>query len=101
MTAQMSLDDALTARDEALAQVEVDADAQDRLVIDQAIRAVANYGHPFSANDVRPLLPLVRTSLVGARFMAASKAGLIRRTGWVTSTDPGTHARPIGLWVIS
>lgn len=90
--------DPVRRRDRALADVEGDADAQDRAVIDQAIRAVAARGRPFSANDVRHLLPVVRTSLIGARFLAAAKAGVITRIGYVVSTDPGTHARPIAQW---
>lgn len=86
-------------RDDAVALVESSADDQDRKVIDQAIRAVAQSGKPFSANDIRPVLPRVRAALIGARFLAASKRGEIRKVGFVQSTDPGTHAHPVALWI--
>lgn len=95
---QLELGQAL--RDEGVARVEAASDDQDRAVIDQAIRAVAERGEPFSANDVRPLLPPgIRPALVGARFLAASKRRQIVKVGWVPSTDPGTHAHPVALWV--
>lgn len=97
MTEQLMLGQ--TLRDEGIAKVEAASDDQDRAVIDQAIRVVAERGRPFSANDVRPLLPAgIRPALVGARFMAASRRREIRKLGWVPSTDPGTHAHPIALW---
>lgn len=91
MTGQLTLD-------EAIQRVEDSADAWDRHVIDQAIREVAARGVPFSSNDVRPLLPAVRSALIGARFLAARKRGEIRRIGYVPSTDPGTHSHPVALW---
>lgn len=94
---QLELGQAL--RDKGIARVECAADDQDRAVIDQAIRVVADRGRPFSANDVRPLLPPgIRPALIGARFLAASKRRQIRKLGWVPSTDPGTHAHPVALW---
>lgn len=99
MTEQLTLDGA-ALRDEALAQVEEASDDWQRAVIDQSIREVAAWGRPFSANDCRPLLPPgIRPALVGARFMAASRRGDIRKVGWVASTDPGTHAHPVAQWV--
>lgn len=95
---QLELGQAL--REEGIHRVEDASDDQDRAVIDQAIRAVAERGRPFSANDVRPLLPPgLRPALVGARFMAASRRKMIRKVGWVPSTDPGTHAHPVAQWV--
>jgi hypothetical protein len=94
---QLELGQAL--RDTALAQVEAASDEWERAVIDQAIRALADRGRPFSANDVRPLLPPgVRPALVGARFMAASRRLEIVEVGLVRSTDPGTHAKRITIW---
>lgn len=88
-----------TLRDEGMALAEDASDEWERLVIDQAIRVVAERGRPFSANDVRPLLPPgVRPALVGARFMAASRRKQILKVGWVASTDPGTHAHPVAFW---
>lgn len=97
-TLELTLDDALHERDQALAQVEEAGDQWDRSVIDQGIAALNARGLPWSANDLRPRLPAVRSALIGARFLAATKRGEMTRTGWVTSTDPGTHARPVALW---
>ncbi|WP_160050728.1 hypothetical protein [Nocardiopsis sp. FR4] len=83
-------------REEALAGAS--ADGWDNAVIDQAIRFFAASGRRFSANDVRPLLPLVRRAAIGARFMAASRRGVIRRVDSTPSTDPGTHAHRITVW---
>lgn len=86
------------SRETALAAVEAAGDDWDRAVIDQAIHfTLAAKGHG-SANDVRPNLPHVRKSLIGARFLAAVKRGDLVRVGYVTSTDPATHARPIALY---
>jgi hypothetical protein len=92
------LDAALFERDAALQLVEDSSDEWDRAVIDQGIAALNARGLPWSANDLRPLLPEVRPALIGARFLAAAKRGEMFRAGYVTSTDPGTHARPIVLW---
>lgn len=86
-------------RDEAHAVVEEASDQWQRATVDQAIRALAQTRETFSANDLRPLLPPgIRPALIGARFMAASRARLLRKVGWTPSTDPGTHAHPIALW---
>lgn len=87
-------------RDQGVAQVEEASDDWARATIDQALEHVAKTKPDgFSANDVRPLLPPgIRPALVGARFLAASKRGLIRKVGFVASSDPGTHAHPIALW---
>lgn len=86
-------------REDGVAKVEAASGDWDRAVVDRAIKECAATGRPFSANDVRPLLPPgIRKNLVGARFLAASRSGLIRRVGAVASTDPGTHAHEVKLW---
>lgn len=82
----------------ALAQ-EADRDGWDKKTIDQAIHAFAGTGRPFSANDLRPLLPEVRSALMGARLYAASIRGLIRKCGQETSTKKNTHAKPVARWI--
>jgi hypothetical protein len=95
---QLELGQAL--RDEGMARVTDASGEWDRKVVDHAIRFVASQGQPFSANDVRPLLPEgLRPALLGARFRTAALHNVIRRIGYVPSTDPGTHAHPIALWV--
>lgn len=62
------------------------ADEWDRKVIDQAIKAFARQGRPFSVNDFRDLLPEVRVALISRRLIAAQKAGWVRRVGFTPST---------------
>lgn len=66
--------------------------------VDAAIRLLAATGREFSSNEARGLHG-VSGPVVGARFTAARKAGLIRSVGFTTSTDPGTHAHPVRTWV--
>jgi hypothetical protein len=92
-------DEGRALRDRGIGLVEAASDEASREAIDQAIRDMIARGRPFSANDIRPLLPLgIRPALVGARFLAASKRKQIRKVGWITSTDPRTHAHPIAVW---
>jgi hypothetical protein len=91
-------DDGRAARDHALEVVEEAGDDWDRSVVDRAIVETGKRLGEFSANDVRPLLPEVRRSLVGARFLAMAKAGRLESVGYVASSDAGTHASPIRLW---
>lgn len=78
---------------------EADITGWDRRIIDQAIRAFAAQGRPFSANDMRELLPDVRASLIGARFLAAANQSLIRRVGLIPSTKKNTHTKPVAVWI--
>lgn len=91
---------ARAARDEGMAAAEdADRDGWDTKVIDQAIRALIDTGRPFSANDLRQLLPDVRQPLIGARVRAAGTRGDTRRVGYVPSTLESTHGHPIAVWV--
>ena len=83
---------------EGIARAEAHADPSDRARIDAAIRTVAGRGGVFSANDVRPLIPNAHGPLVGARFNAAARAGVIVRIGYESSTKANTHAHPIATW---
>lgn len=73
------------------------AHSADRQRVDSAIRQLAATGREFSSNDARPLHNVVGP-VVGAAFTAAARAGLIRRTGYEASTQPGTHAHPVATW---
>jgi hypothetical protein len=102
LTPREKIDAARAERDEALAHVEdADRDGWDRKVIDQAIEAFAEAGKPFSANDIRDLLPEVREALIGSRFMSASVRRYIRKVGRVPSTKKNTHAKEVAVWVIA
>jgi hypothetical protein len=93
--------EAIAQRDAGMLAAEnADPLGMDRDLIDKAITAFAAAGDPFSANDLRHLLPdTVRPALWGARFYAASTAGRIRFLGYRRSTKKNTHGKPVGLWV--
>lgn len=91
--ARMERDAAINLAEEA------DLTGWDRKIIDQAIKAFARQGRPFSSNDLRELLPDVRPALIGARFLAASNAGRIRKVGLTPSTKKNTHAKDVAVWV--
>lgn len=73
-------------------------DDWDKAVIDQAIGYVAAQGLPFSANDLRPLLPAVRTALVSRRLIAAQNRNEIRATGFTRSTLASTHGAHVRVY---
>lgn len=99
-TATEALAEARRLRDEGIAQAEeADRDGWDCSVIDQAIKALNEQGQPWSANDLRALLPEVRQPLIGGRVRAAANRGDIRRVGYTPSTLESTHAHPIAVWV--
>jgi hypothetical protein len=86
-------------KDRVLAAVNDTADSDHRVRIDAAIRSAAALGDPFSANDLRASLSDVPGPLVGARFNALAKAGVIRRVGYVASTKANTHGHPVAEWI--
>lgn len=89
---------AQAARETGVALVEGASDDWARAVVDQAIRAAAESGRSFSANDLRDLLPAERSGLIGARFLAAAKAGRIIRVGYTPATHAAGHGRPVAVW---
>jgi hypothetical protein len=92
------LDPSAIARDDAIAIVEAAADETAGKVIDQGIRVIGQtYGH-VDANALRELLPAVPPNLIGARFLAAAKRGLIVEDGTVRATHIAGHARRIVRW---
>lgn len=100
MTAvQLDIVEAIEARNLALQQVNDNADEIAKATVDQAILSLAAV-RPTSANDLRHLLPEIGDrSLIGARFRSLLMRKRIVRVGEVVSTDPGTHAKRIGLYV--
>ena len=76
------------------------ASADDKARIDAAIRRWAATGREFSANDLRSEFAGVSGPVVGGRFNAAAKRGLIRDTGRrVPSTLASTNGHEVRLWV--
>lgn len=69
--------------------------------IDTIIAAYNDRGRPWSANDIRAVLPPHRRNLVGARVRAAATRRPVEqvRIGYVPSDLASTHAHPVALWV--
>ena len=70
----------------------------DKQVIDQVIRAFVLQGKPFSANDMRPLLPEVRKCLISRRLIAAQRDGLVRSVGITYSTLKSTKGARVSVY---
>lgn len=93
---------AKAARDEGIAAAESGQLSDwNKNLIDQAIDAFAATGRPFSANDLRQLLPDdLPGPLYGNRFTHAYKnRGVIRYVGSEPSTKKNTHLHPVARWV--
>lgn len=94
------IEEARAAREAGIKQAEdADVDGWDKKTIAQAIRAFSGTGLPFSANDLRPLLPEVRSPLIGGCFLGALHQGVIRKVGAETSLKKNTHCKKIALWI--
>lgn len=92
-----------TLRDEALARVELNADARWFHRATRFIRWL-KAGVEFTADDVWYSLGDEETTheprALGAVIRAAAKANLIRKTGaYRPSTRPACHSRPVAVWV--
>lgn len=94
---------AIEARDEAMARVESHAQPW-RTFADQALRTVAHRQRLLHSEAVwdelarmgipRPPEPRA----IGVVMRAGIRAGLIRPDGWMTSTDPKSHADPMRIY---
>jgi hypothetical protein len=78
---------------------DTDITGWDQKIIDQAIRAFAATGVPFSANNIRPLLPDVNTNRIGREFKRLHEQGELRCVGEEVSEKKTTHGKNIGMWV--
>lgn len=74
------------------------SDDWDRAVIDQCIHAFVRQGRPFSANDMRPLLPAVRKCLISRRLIEAQRQGLVRYVGVTPSTLKSTKSARVNVY---
>lgn len=88
-------------RDRGMRMVEDASEPAVIAAIDDIIAAFNDRGRPWSANDIRPLLPAHRRPLLGARIRAAAIRRPVEqvRIGYVPSDLPSTHNHPIALWV--
>jgi hypothetical protein len=91
---------AMTLRDRGVAQVDANTDAGWKALVDHIITELARTRAPFTADDVRDRgVPDPPTPQAwGARFLAASKAGQIRRIGYQPSRRASVHAHPVAVW---
>lgn len=81
-----------------IARVEAAADPDLRAMVDEEIRRAAASGQVFSSNSIRGFLPDDVGPLMGARFLAAAKAGLIEHVAFEVSTKASTHAHRVMTW---
>lgn len=90
-----------TLRDRGMRLVEDASEPMVVAAIDAIIAAFNDRGNPWSANDIRSLLPAHRRNLVGARVRAAATRRPVEqvRIGYVPSDLASTHAHPVALWV--
>lgn len=94
--------DCIAARNEGMAQAEEsDRSGWNKALIDQGIDVLAASGRPFSANDLRVLLPEdLPGPLFGARFQhAVNNREVIRFIGTTTSTKRNTHGKAVNVYV--
>lgn len=97
---QDGIREGLRRRDETLdALSEDERNAWDRSLIDKAIEEMIRREQPFSANEIRELLPEVHQPLIGARVRAYSYRKHIARVGSVPSSLPSTKGHYIGWYI--
>jgi len=100
---QLTLDDAMRARDEGIAQVLENSDGDYRNRYLEAIQLLAARKRVFTADDCRALAgnPPASThpNLSGALFQQAARAGLIRTVGFVKSPRTVGHANWLRSWI--
>ncbi len=86
-------------RDEGSEKVTRNAPDEWLALCDAIIRQLARSGEEFTAEEVRmwcgnPPHP----NAIGARFLVASKARIITRTGYRNATRPEAHARVLRVY---
>lgn len=91
-----------TLRDQGTFLVDSRPDHADwRACADSGIDYLAATGKPFTADDVRALSWVddpASPKAWGARFLAAARAGRIRRVGYQPSRRASVHAHPVAVW---
>lgn len=98
---QMSLEDALRARDDGMRTAIYATDVQWTAAFDAAIARWAARGEPFTSDEpiaeVGP--PIGSPNAVGARMNAAARAGVIRKVGYRPSSRPSRQGGVVAVWV--
>jgi hypothetical protein len=103
--AEHEAEGAESARDEAIAQVEANADREWKTAALGAVRWLAANRVEFTSDDVWRLLPDQSAATthepraLGAVMRKAARDGLVRKTDRVVnSTRVECHARPVAVW---
>ena len=67
---------------------------------DKAIAELAATGRAFTADDIRRLVgdPPNHPNAMGARFVAAAKAGILRKVGYQSPLRASRHASVVAIW---
>ena len=88
-------------RDAGVESVTEHAPGEWRSAADRVIVQLANAREPFTAEDVRRVVgdPPNHPNAMGARFLEAARAGLIRQVGRVQPARPSRHASTFGAWI--
>lgn len=89
-------------RDQGMAAADQAQPDEWKAAVDVEIARRAAAGVPFTADDVSAVVgdsPTGSQGAMGARFMAASRRGVIRRVGYVPSRKPSVHAHPVAQWM--
>jgi hypothetical protein len=89
-----------TLRDRGVEMVSRNTDPKWVEDCDITIRCMALSGEEFSAEDVRSMAGDPPTpNAMGARFLQASRQGIIRRVGYRQATRPDAHARVLAVYI--
>lgn len=89
---------------EALAALYANVTDWDTALLDQAINAIGGDGRPFSANDLRAVLPELAHGAAGLFFHSLVRRRNPRQVdivGEEPSTAESTHGKPINVYVLS
>lgn len=88
-------------RDSGTSSVSANTPEWWRAAADLAIAQCAATLVPFGADEVRAIAgdPPNHPNAMGARFLAAARAGIIRRVGYEPSKRASLHAHPVARWV--
>ena len=87
-------------RDEGAYRVSQNASQEWVAKADLAIAQMAALGGEFTAEHVRVIVgnPVGHPNVMGARFLHAAKAGIIKRVGYTRNSRASAHARVVSVW---
>lgn len=99
---QLSLDDALAARERGMTQVLHHSDTEYREALCTAIRTLASTGRNFCSDDLREFAgdaPVgCSPNIAGAVVAGAAREGLIELVGYTHSARVVGHGNLVRLW---